>query len=186
MSRTARAWIATIALFGGSVPAWAADPTGVSSTVSAHPATTDDEKRQYAAAAVQEISDAERQIKKMLEQLRARKDADADNVQCLVNAESLVGALKQVAINGQTNLNAALTAREVEKADHEWRKIGVALEKTRQLLAEAQRCASTNQLESGTTLVDWESAYDFVDQFLEPDIDDFDIDIQPPSITPFQ
>lgn len=184
MNRTA--WIAAIALLAGILPAHAADPSGVSSEVSAHPSTTPDEKRQYAAAAVQEIEDAERQIKKLLDQLRARKDADADNVQCLVNAQSLVGALKQVAINGKTNLDAALTANEIEKADHEWRKIGVALEKTRQLYAEAQRCASTNQLESGTTLVDWESANDFVDQFLEPDIDDFDIDIAPPSITPFQ
>jgi hypothetical protein len=190
MSVRSRPWLAGAAAFGlwaatAAAPALAADPKGVSSDLTLAESTTDQEKLAYAAAAVQEIGDAERQIEKMLVQLRAKK-ADAENVECVVRALTLVKALKQVATTGETNLKVAVNEGNEEKAAHEWRKVGVALEKTRQLFAEAQRCSSSNDLESGTTLVDWANVEEFVDQFLEADIDDFDIDVAPPSITPFQ
>lgn len=163
--------------------ALAQDPTGVMSDLERTASTTPQEKIAYAESANQEIRDAERQIAKLLEQ--ARKDGDAEAIECLVNRLTSVRALLQVSEGAEVAMKNAIAGGEEEKANHEFRKIAVALGKTRMLLAEAQRCVSDQTLESGTTLVDWESSGDFDDELTEPEIDEFDIPLDPPEVSPF-
>ena len=163
----------------------AQDPTGVSSSIEQTASISPEEKLTYAASAVQEIKDAVKIIEKLIEQTQAKKDSDADAVQCLVNRLTSVTALLQVAEGSELALKSALNDGEDERANHEFRKIATARSKTRMLLAEAQRCASDTKLESGRTQVDWETVLQDDDEFLEPEIDDLDLDPQPPSVTPF-
>lgn len=171
-----------LVVMGDSV---AQDPTGVSSSLEQTASTSPEEKLAYAASSVQEIKDAVKIIEKLLEQTQAKKDSDADAVQCLVNRLTSVRALLQVAEGAETSLKEALNSGEEERANHEFRKIAVARTKTRVLLAEAQRCASDTKLESGRTTIDWDTVLQDDDDFPEPEIDDLDLDPQPPSVTPF-
>lgn len=161
----------------------AQDPTGVTSDLERTASTTPQEKIAYAESSNQEIRDAEKQIARLLEQ--ARKDGDGEAIECLVNRLTSVRALLQVSEGAEVAMKNAIAAGEEEKANHEFRKIAVAVGKTRMLLAEAQRCASDQTLESGTTLVDWESSGDFDDELPEPEITDFDIPADPPEVSPF-
>lgn len=161
----------------------AQDPTGVTSDIERTATTTPQEKIAYAEASNQEIRDAEKTIARLLDQ--ARKDADAEAIECLVNRLTSVRALLQVSESAEIAMKDAIAAGTDEKADHEFRKIAVAVSKTRMLLAEAQRCASDQQVESGTTLVDWESAIADEDDLGDLEIDDFDIGLDPPQVSPF-
>jgi hypothetical protein len=173
-----------LAVFLGQ--AVAAEPTGVSSDLERTANTTPEEKLAYAASANQEIADALRAMDKMYEQSKARGEEGADGAACISKKRLSVAALQTVSTAAETQMKTYLNTGAYENADHEYRKIAVAVTKTRILLAEAQQCATGSQLESGTTLVDWESALQDDDQLLEPDIDDLDIDVAPPAITPFQ
>jgi DNA-binding phage protein len=172
-----------LALWVGTVHA--EDPTsvGVVSDLERTASTSPQEKIAYAESSNQEIRDAEKQIARLLEQ--ARKDGDDEAIECLMNRLTSVRALLSVSEASEIAMKDALAAGLEEKADHEFRKIAVAISKTRMLLAESERCASDQTVESGTTLVDWESA--LAD---EPDLDDvvitdFDIGLDPPEVTPF-
>lgn len=161
----------------------AQDPTGVTSDIERTATTSPQEKIAYAETSNEEIRDAERAINRLLEQ--ARKDGDAEAIECLVNRLTSVRALLQVSESAETAMKDAIAAGTEEKANHEFRKIAVAVSKTRMLLAEAQRCASDQQVESGTTLVDWESAIADENDLDNLDIDDFDIGLDPPPVSPF-
>jgi DNA-binding phage protein len=161
----------------------AQDPTGVISDLERTATTTPAEKIAYAESSNQEIRDAEKQITRLLEQ--ARKDSDAEAIECLQNRLTSVRALLQVSETAEVSMRDAIAAGAEEKANHEFRKIAVAVSKTRLLLAEAQRCASDQQVESGSTLVDWESALAEENDLDDLDIDDFDIGLDPPQRSPW-
>lgn len=186
LSRKALALLAALPLAVFLGQAVAAEPTGVSSDLERTADTTPEEKLAYAAASNQEISDAMKAIEKMLEQTKAKGAEGADGVQCINNKKLSVSALAQVSTQAEAKMKSDLNSGAYDSADHEYRKIAVAITKSRVLLAEAQQCATGTQLESGTTLVDWESALQDNDQFLEPFIDDIAVDPIPPSVTPFQ
>ncbi|MEQ1503626.1 MAG: hypothetical protein ABMB14_15415 [Myxococcota bacterium] len=185
MSRRVLATIAGLSLsavlFAGTVQAQ--DPTGVTSDLERTATTTPAEKITYATSSNEEIRDAEKQITRLLEQ--ARKDADAEAIECLINRLTSVRALLQVSESAEVMMRDAIAAGGEEQANHEFRKIAVAVTKTRMLLAEAQRCASDQVVESGTTLVDWESALADEDDLDDLAITDFDIGLDPPQVSPF-
>jgi len=177
------AFVLLVPLFSLVGEVQAQDPAGVTSDIDRTATTSPQEKIAYAEASNQEIRDAEKAISRLLEQ--SRKDADAEAIECLVNRLTSVRALLQVSEAAEVAMKDAIAAGTEEKANHEFRKIAVAVSKTRMLLAEAQRCASDQQVESGTTLVDWESAIADEDDLDDLDIDDFDIGLDPPPVSPF-
>ena len=166
-----------------SMPAQAQDPTGVSSELERTASTSPQEKITYAENSNAEIREGEKQISRLLEQ--ARKDGDTEAIECLINRLTSVRALLQVSEGAESAMRSAITAGEEEKANHEFRKIAVAVSKTRMLLAEAQRCAADQDLESGTTVVEWFDQLSEGDPFEEVEINDFDISIDPPQVSPF-
>lgn len=143
--------------------------------------TTAQEKIAYAESANVEIRDAVRQITRLLEQ--ARKDTDADAIECLISRLTSVRALLQVSESAEISMKNSIAAAEEEKANHEFRKIAVAVSKTRMLVAEAQRCAADQQLESGTTLVDWTTVLGEGGSL--PDVTLTTTNIEPPPVSPF-
>lgn len=186
--RFALVFVALMAATAG----WAADPppavpsdnpTGVSSNLDLLAAATPQQKLDYASDSVSEINDAVEAMGKLLAE--AEKANDATAVNCIKSRLTSVTALQSVVVTAEEQLKTALAANEDEMADHQFRKIAVGRSKTRILLAEAQRCASDNKLESGTTLVDWNTVLTDEDEFLEVDLSDFDIGPVPPSISEF-
>jgi hypothetical protein len=164
--------------------AMAQDPSGVSSDLERTSTTSPQEKIAYAETSNQEIRDAEKQIAKLLEQ--SRKDGDAEAIECLVTRLTSVRALLQVSEAAEIAMKDALAGGDDERANHEFRKIAVAISKTRMLLAEAQRCASDQQLQSGTTLTEWEAEGENPDDLPTATIDTVDFGTVPPPVSPFQ
>ena len=160
------------------------DPTGVSSELERTATTSPQEKIAYAETSNQEIRDAEKQVSRYLDQ--ARKDGDAEAIECLVNRQTSVRALLQVSEQAEISMKDAIASGDDERANHEFRKIAVAVSKTRMLLAEAQRCASDQQLQPGSTVTEWE--VNGPDAVPPPTatLSTTGIGITPPSISPFE
>ena len=145
--------------------------------------TTPAEKVAYAESANQEIRDGEKQISRLLEQ--ARRESDAEAIECLLSRLTSVRALLQVSEGAEVSMRNAIAASNNEMANHEFRKIAVAVGKTRMLVAEAQRCASHQELESGTTLLDWTTMLDEGDDGLVDQTATTITNLEPPPVSPF-
>jgi hypothetical protein len=180
-SRQLLAGVALLAVLATSGRALGQDPTTASDLEMAASSTPQD-KIAYAESANAEINEAVRQINRLLEQ--ARKESDADAIECLISRFTSVRALLQVSQSAEISMKNSIAAAEEEKANHEYRKIAVAVSKSRMLLAEAQRCASEDQLESGTTLVDFTTVLGEGGDTL-PDVTITTTNLEPPPVSPF-
>jgi hypothetical protein len=163
-----------------------AQETGVAGELERTAATTPQEKLEYAEEAHGEMRDAIRDVTRMVE--TARKDNEVEQLQCLTAILTSLRSLLQVSESAQTAMQQAMEAGEMERADHELRKIAVARTKTRSLLAEADGCVvGTAALEPGETVVTVEGG-EFVDErgLLDVAYDPFDIGNDPPEASPFQ
>ena len=172
-----------VVAFGGTAPAFAASPPGVSSDLDRAATATPSEMTSFAGSAAQAAKDALTTLDKLLAQ--AQKSGDSDSVQCVNTKKVSTQALQQVIVGASTAMSAALTNGETESAQHEYRKIAIGDTKIRTLVAEAQQCVTGSNVDSGSTLVDWDSQLEGEEEDQEVEIDDTDIDIQPPQITPF-
>lgn len=167
-----------------SAPALAQDPSGVSSEVERTANTTPAEKTDYAANAVEEIDDAEKHIDKLYK--TAVDDGDAEAQECLLFRLTAVRALQSVSSRASTAMSEALAAGNTEKANHEFRKIAVAVSKTRMLRAEANKCVADGGTGADSTIVDWQSfLQDYEDVFDPYDLDVL-TDLVPPQASPYQ
>ncbi len=185
MSIRAAAYFGTFALLFGAIgTAFAQDPSGISSELERTATTTPAEKVAYAESSNNEISDAVATITTLLDS--AKKDADVEALQCLTSRLASARALQQVSEGAETAMKDAISKGETDRADHEFRKIAVAVSKTRSLLAEAQQCTADQATEDGITNVTF-----FIDEDVELDeenaldIDDIDIGFDPPDVSPF-
>jgi len=135
-----------------AVPGYAlAQETGVAGDLERSASASPQEKLQYASDAVTEVRAGLKQIEKMIED--ARRTGDTDQVECLTERLTQIRALTQVTEVAQTSMKDALSTTQQDRADHELRKIAVALGKTRQLLLEAEACGDEAGLASGQTSV---------------------------------
>jgi hypothetical protein len=94
-----------------------------------------------------------------------------------------VRALLQVSEQAEISMTNSIAAGEEEKTNHEFRKIAVAVSKTRLLLAEAQGCVADQQLESGVLLVDWTTVLGEGGEL--PGATITTTNIEPPPVSPF-
>lgn len=144
-------------LFGAFLAsaAWADDPTGASGELERVAGTTPPEKLAYATAAIDEMRDDIKSTTKMLE-LAQRADVSEEEknrrIQCINNHLTSMKALDAVSESAATAMKEDIANGDMELADHELRKIAVALEKTRQLYVEAQACDDETQAAGVTTV----------------------------------
>ena len=125
---------------------------GVGSLLEQTATSTPQQKLEYAQEANDEMSDAVKFVGKLLE--GARRDSDVEGLQCLTSRLTSIRALLQVSQSAELVMKDALGTGQGEKAEHEFRKVAVALSKSRQLLAEAERCASSDDnLSSGDSSI---------------------------------
>jgi hypothetical protein len=162
-----------------------AQEIGISGELERTAQTSPDEKRAYADTANAEIDAAVRTMTRIVD--TARRDGAAEQIQCANTKLTAGRALREVSESAAVAMRARLDAGDLERADHEFRKIAVALSKARMLLAEAERCGDSGALRSGqTTLVveGGEVGSDADTQSPEYPLE-FDVDFDPPQASPF-
>jgi hypothetical protein len=163
--------------------AWSQD-SGVSGDLERTATATPQEKLQFAADAVEEQKALVKQTQKTLDD--AKRQGDDDAVQCINERLAQIRALAQVTELAKVAMAQAVEAGQTERADHELRKIAVALGKTRQLSNEAQGCVQDADVASGETSVRVEGALTTEDNETLPLIvDPMDFGIDPPQQSPF-
>ncbi len=177
--------IASLALAGllWLAPAVQAQETGVAGELERTAGATPKEKLDYSAGAVEEMREAVKSTSRLLE--AARRDGAVEEIQCLSNRMTPLRALLQVSEQAETSLKDRLGVQDTAGADREFRKIAVALTKSRQLVAEAERCVDATALQSGDTVTSWEGAATTGDDTIDPGFTAFDLGFDPPESSPF-
>lgn len=164
----------------------AQQPLGASSELARTAATTSEEKLEYAKLTITELQDGTRTIARLAEVAR-RDGATAEATSCITKKLSDIRLLLNVTGESKLSMEEALSFKEVERADHEFRKIAIARTKGRALVAEAYSCTGEEVTESGVTSVDVVSDDLLDDDFGNPDdfLDGFvDIPGEPGEETP--
>jgi hypothetical protein len=127
-----------LSLLFGAPDARAQDGGGTSGQLEQGSATTDKEKQDFATQAIAEMQNAVKSVGRKLE--AAEKEGDDLKIQCLSKKLSGIRALSEVSEDAQVAMERAINSGDSRLADHEFRKIAVALSKVRQFMAEADAC----------------------------------------------
>ena len=159
-------FVVALILATAAAPAWAATP-GVAGELEQSTTTSPKEKVDFTRGAIEEITGAVKTVEKLLEQ--AQKEKNSEHIECLTRKLTPLRALQEVSKVSNTTMQQALANNDAVHADQEFRKVAVALTKSRDFLSEAQGCvgdtgaqrgdASVAVVESGDPLVDSDSAF---------------------------
>jgi hypothetical protein len=162
-----------------------AQDAGVAGDLERTASATPQEKVQYANDAVQEQRAALQQVEKLMED--AKRAGDTERTECLGERLSQIRALVQVTETAKGAMSEALDAGQRERADHEMRKIAVALGKTRQLVAESNGCLDDSGVATGDgTTVRVEGGLEGEGDETDPlSVDVLDQGFDPPQQSPF-
>jgi hypothetical protein len=140
-------------------PAFAADPPAPVSGLPAAEATTPAEKLAIAANANQEMRDGVETVQQLVDSAKDKGES-AETLQCLNSRLTSLRALVTVSENAETGLKEALGGSDTastQRANFEYRKITIALNKARSLIGEAQRCSTNPDTTAPLTTVEWEA-----------------------------
>lgn len=166
-----------------AAPALAQQPSGnaaIESLATSSPA----DMRAFAAEAIKTIKAGAAEVQKLTEQ--ARKDSDAGVLDCLTPRNVSMQALVQVADGALRKMEEALTANDRERANHEYRKIAVSLDKAQSIRSEANNCLAG---EGGRGVDDVNvqgGVGDDADTVDNDELDDLDVGFDPPPVSPFR
>lgn len=124
-----------------AAPLAVAQDRGVMGDLERTATATPQEKLQYASDAAEEQRAVLAETSKLLDD--ARRKGETDQIECINDRLSQIRALAQVTELAESAMREALASGQTDRADHEMRKIAVALGKTRQLQAESRACVDT-------------------------------------------
>jgi len=184
MPRSPRAIAMVLALLFAAGSASAQETLTLGTELERVAALSPEAELEYVSRADVEIGDAIKVISRLLD--TAKRAADAESIQCLTSRLTAVRALHVVVQNSGQVTVTALGTGDAVRADHEVRKVAVALDKSRSLLSEAQRCGAEQAVASGDTVISMSDP-----DFLTPgtddpgSLDDLYPFPEPPQITPF-
>ena len=161
-----------------------AQETGVGGQLEQSSSTTPKEKKDFSTAALAEMQAAAKSVSKLLEQ--AEKEKDIVKIQCLTKKKAGIQALVEVSESSALSMEQALAEGDSQRADHEFRKVAVALSKVRQFLAEADACVGDAGAAPGVTEVDVTAEGLTDSEDTEPIYDGvIDVDVDPPDTSPY-
>ena len=156
--RRISAWILPLLLL---IPVVCVDRAGAQGTGTSltQTARTPEEKAEFADTAVAEMRTASKEVSRMLE--AAEREKDNARIQCLSKKLATIRALVEVSETSVSTMKQAFGSGEIVVADHEYRKVAIALVKVRQFRAEAETCGGTSGQAGATSvsLVDAGVAY---------------------------
>ena len=121
------------------------------------PGNTPDDKVQFALAALNEIVAAVRTTEGLLEKAQKEKDKNTEEIECLQRKLTPMKGMQDVSAVSASSLQSYAAAKDPVHTDQEYRKIAVALAKTRDFLAEAQACvgeAGARESDNNVTMDD--------------------------------
>ena len=148
LQRTRLTVMALALTFGAPV---AAQDGEVSGQLEVTSATSAKEKLDFARDALAEMDSTKKRAEKLLDQ--AERGGEGDQIQCVRLKLASIKTLKQVSERAQSNMSEAIASENDLLADHEFRKIAVALSKVRQFIAEAEACMGEVGSADGSTEV---------------------------------
>jgi hypothetical protein len=144
-----KAWfLGAFLAMGVSSPAWAQDTSSVDAMPLGAKASLEDMKS-YVRNSLGEMVNGVKSMGKMVEQ--ARREGDEEKLACLQSRLSYVRALLMVSERANGAMKEAVASGMSSRAEHEFRKVAVALSKVRQFLAEAETCLGEEGTTPGTT-----------------------------------
>ena len=181
-----RRLIFTILLLASMLPLVAgAQETSAAGQIEQSSQTSPEEKIRFTDMALDEMRQSVKDVGKMMENAEREKNMVA--IQCLTRKLTTMRALLEVSETSAVTLKQALADGEYESAEHEYRKIAIALSKVRQFRAEADACAGGGTAQPGTTSVEViESALGADDETEAFDFDEEAFGNQPPDTSQFQ
>ncbi len=126
--------------------ALAADPegAGVVGQLEQSGTTTPAEKAEFARSALQEMEDAVERVQKLYEQADRESAENKEELKdCLQKKLTPMQAMVDVSRASSASMQSALGTNDMVHADQEFRKIAVALSKTREFLTDALSCGGS-------------------------------------------
>lgn len=178
--------LAALILLAGLQPTRAAAQDQLRSQLEQSSTTSSAEKREFAGDANKEMEAAVKKLAKAMSE--AEREREAVQLNCLNKKLSSARTLSEVAESANAAMNAAIGENNLDKAEHEFRKIAVALQKTREFAAEGEACLGDAGSVPGVTSVDV-SKGDLDDEDDTEPIDDGStglLGVDPPDTSPFE
>jgi hypothetical protein len=148
--------------------------------------TSPAEKQDFVSNANKEMEAAVKKLTKAMSD--AEREREAVQLNCLSKKLSSARTLSEVAESASEAMNAAINENNLDKAEHEFRKIAVALQKTREFAAEGEACLGDAGSAPGVTSVDVSQGNLDDEDDTEP-IDDGStglLGVDPPDTSPFE
>ena len=160
-----------------------AQDTTVSGQIEQSSQSSPEEMIRFTDMALEEMRLAVKEVSKMVESAEREKAMVA--IQCISRKLTTMRALLEVSESSGVALKQALADGENDRAQHDFRKIAIALSKVRQFRAEADACGGGGAQPGTTSIEVVESAISTED---ETDGYDFDFEFgdQPPPTSQFQ
>jgi len=183
MLRSSAIGILSFFMLAGSAPMAHAQETGVAGELERIASATPAERLEYSDDALEEMRESVKTASRLME--AARRDGLVDELQCLSKLVTPLRSLLQVSESADTAMRTAMADGATARADQEFRKIAVALTKSRQLASEAGRCMDSTALQSGDTVTSWQGPATAGDDSIDPGFTPFDLGFDPPESSPF-
>jgi len=143
------------------------------------------QKMSFSRDAIQEMQDGMKSVTKLLD--AAERDGDVDRIQCVRNKSASVRALLEVSQRADNSMKDAIASGETQRAEHEFRKVAVAISKVRQFVAEAEACMGDTGAAVGTTEIEVTSEGIAKTDDTAPLVDDdLVVGVDPPPTSPFE
>lgn len=146
--------------------------------------TSPEEKIRFADMALEEMRLSVEDVSKMVEV--AERENAMVAIQCLSRKLTTMRALLEVSESSGITMRQALADGEYETAEHEYRKIAIALARVRQFRAEADACDGARSAESGKTDVEVITSAMSSEDETEPPVFDEEFGNSPPPTSQFQ
>ena len=148
--------------------------------------TSPQEMESFVRSSLEEMVNGVKSMGKMVEQ--ARRDEDEEKLTCLRSRLSYVRALLMVSERANGAMKEATAAGLDTRAEHEFRKVAVAVSKVRQFLAEAEACLGEEGSTPGTTELDVDDPSGLADQDDTEPMDDYFVVVgeDAPRTSPFE
>lgn len=121
--------------------AWAAAP-GVVGELEQSSTTSPKEKVEFTRSAMEEMAASVKEVENLLE--KAQREKNEEQIDCLTRKLTPMRSLVDISRQSNTLMQQALASNDAVHADQEFRKIAVALAKTREFLAEAKACVGSS------------------------------------------
>lgn len=134
--------------------------------------------------ALAEMTATDAQVAKDLE--AAEREGNPETTECVRLRKSKISALLAVSNLAHKDMTAALAAGEVARAEHEFRKIEVALAKVRQFQSQVKSCLGEGAVASENSTIDMQSDLNETDDTQGLGISDGVVGVDPPGTTPFE